>query len=114
MPRLEQTLDKINQREALDAHRIRIRDRLAEYRTLLASVPVAKTEEHPFPERERAMLQQAMEELGEQQRELEQQAPALLAEAVEFDRMREENVQLKAQLEDANRLLNQATQPAHA
>ena len=115
MPRLEgPAVDRINQREAVEAHRLRIRDRLEQYRGLLAAVPAVKTEEHPQPEVERRMIQDAMEELGVQQRELEAKAPALLAQAEESDRIRAENVRLKTELEEANRLLNQATQPVHA
>mgnify|MGYP001609679894 CR=1 FL=1 len=103
MPRLEGiTTDATVERDAREAHAIRLRDRKAQYEQLLANVPKEPTKEHPQPRVERQLLQDALVDLAAQQEELDQRSPVILSKQdQEVSQLKDEVAALREALTEA-------------
>ena len=104
MPNLETPLPSpINQREARDAHAKRLVDRIGQYKSLLSLVPASATKEHPRPEMERSMIQDAIALHQQQLDELHRLGPVPLAKSDQ------ELATLKDEVASLREALNEAT-----
>lgn len=104
MPNLERPIPAaINERDAREAHARRLVERISQYTSLLSLIPASTTKEHPRPEMERSMIQDAIALHQRQLDELNKLGPVPLAKSDQ------EMAQLKDEVASLREALNEAT-----